>query len=118
MKTLSKLWSDEAGFIISAELVLVATVAVLAMVVGLAEVSSAVNQELEDVGSAVGTMQQSFYVNGIESYGKGGTVGSGFEDHKDTCDGQFDLISTDPVSEAGHGYPNCNDVYASEGEDY
>jgi len=70
MKTLKLLWSDDAGFIISAELVLVATVAVLAMVVGQAEVGSAVNQELEDVGSAVGAVQQSYYYSGVESRGK------------------------------------------------
>jgi hypothetical protein len=38
--------NDEAGFIISAELVLVSTIAVLAMVVGLSEVALNVNNEL------------------------------------------------------------------------
>jgi hypothetical protein len=60
MKTLTcNLYADEAGFIISSELILVATITVLAMVVGLAEVRSAVSEELEDVGSAIGAMQQS-----------------------------------------------------------
>ena len=54
------LWNDEAGFIVSAELVLIATIAVLAMVVGLSEVANALNQELEDVASAFGSVNQSF----------------------------------------------------------
>ena len=37
--TFAKLANDEAGFIVSAELVLVATIAVLAMVVGLSELA-------------------------------------------------------------------------------
>lgn len=45
---LACLWADENGFLISAELVLVATIVGLGMVVGLAEVSSAVNNELHD----------------------------------------------------------------------
>lgn len=47
-KLLACLWADENGFIISAELVLVATIVGLGMVVGLAEISSAVNHELHD----------------------------------------------------------------------
>ena len=33
-----KLWNDEAGFVVSAELVLIATILVLGMIVGLSEV--------------------------------------------------------------------------------
>ena len=40
---LNQLWNDEAGFVISAELVLVLTIAVLAMIVGLSEAAVAVN---------------------------------------------------------------------------
>ena len=56
----TNLINDEAGFIISAELVIVATVAVLAMLVGLSEVSSNINNELEDIGSAFGSLNQSY----------------------------------------------------------
>lgn len=92
MTTLNTLLRDENGFMISAELVIVATIAVIAMAVGLSEISFSVNNELEDVGSAVGTMNQSFYTNGIQSRGKGGTAGSGFVDRVDDCDSQFDVI--------------------------
>lgn len=54
------LWQDEAGFVISAELALVSTIATLGMVTGLAEASNSVHHELQDVGSAVGILDQSF----------------------------------------------------------
>ena len=54
------LWQDEAGFIVSAELALVSTIATLGMVTGLAEASNNVHNELHDVGSAVGSLDQSF----------------------------------------------------------
>lgn len=54
------LWQDEAGFVVSAELALVSTIATLGMVTGLAEASNSVHHELHDVGSAVGSLDQSF----------------------------------------------------------
>ena len=54
------LWQDEAGFVVSAELALVSTIATLGMVTGLAEASNSVHNELHDVGSAVGSLDQSF----------------------------------------------------------
>ena len=102
MKTLTyKLYADEAGFIISSELILVATITVLAMVVGLAEVRSAVSEELEDVGSAVGAMQQSYWYEGLTSRGKAAVSGSVFEDEQDYCDSQYDIRRTRPVNENG-----------------
>ncbi len=53
MKTpVEKLLRDEHGFIISAELILIATILCLGMIVGLTEVSSAVSRELIDVANA------------------------------------------------------------------
>ena len=65
MKLLRKLWNDEAGFIISAELVLVATIVVIAMIVGLVCVRNQVVQELIDVGLAIGNINQSYAYGGI-----------------------------------------------------
>lgn len=61
---LTKLMNDEAGFIVSAELVLIATVGVLALAVGLSEVAANINNELLDVGRAFGSINQSFNING------------------------------------------------------
>ena len=42
-------WADEAGFLLSAELVLILTLGAIAMVVGLNAVAKSVVQELNDV---------------------------------------------------------------------
>lgn len=92
LKLAAMLWKDDAGFIISAELILVSTIVVLGMVVGLSEVSNAVNQELEDVASAFGSVNQSYRYSGVFSSGKGALGGSSFNDHADACDGQWDIV--------------------------
>ncbi len=97
---LTRLMNEEAGFIISAELVLVATIAILAMVVGLSEVSLNVSHELEDVGSALGSVNQSYHVNGLVGH-MGRAGGSCFVDTMDFCDGAGDIGSnTNPTGEA------------------
>jgi Flp pilus assembly pilin Flp len=83
----ARLIADESGFIVSAELILIATIGVLAMVVGLSEVAMNVNNELEDVASAFGAMNQSFGVNGMNGHG-GQNNGGSFGDKTDFCDGQ------------------------------
>ncbi len=96
---LKKFWNDEAGVIISAELVLVLTVAVLAMVVGLSEVAVAVNTELNDVSNAFGALNQSYSYTGFQSVCngkmKGATGGGCFVDSIDDCDTNTtcDLVS-------------------------
>ena len=57
---MTQLFNDEAGFVVSAELVLISTITVLALVAGLAELSAAINQELEDVATAFGSINQSY----------------------------------------------------------
>lgn len=90
MTTFTKLLNDEAGFIVSAELVLISTIAVLGLVVGLSEVSINVNNELEDVGSAFSAMRQDFSVQCTSGH-KGSKSGSSFEDGCDFCAGQNDI---------------------------
>ena len=96
---LKNLWNDESGVIISAELVLVMTIAVLAMVVGLGEVAVAVNTELNDVSNAFGSLNQSFCVTGFQSICNGkhksSYGGSSFNDTVDDCDTNTtcDLVS-------------------------
>ena len=91
---------DEAGFILSAELVLISTIGVLSMVVGLSEVSIAINQELEDVASAFGAMNQSFRYQGLTGHG-GTNNGTNFQDSVDFCDGA-NIASTAPSAEGGN----------------
>ena len=90
MNLMKALYHDDAGFIVSAELILVSTIVVIGLIVGLAEVASGINQELEDVGSAFGSINQTYYYAGFTGH-KGKVAGSKFHDFKDECDSQFDI---------------------------
>jgi hypothetical protein len=93
MKSLATLlMQDECGFIVSAELVLIATVGVLSMIVGLSEVALNINNELEDVASAFGSVNQSFMSKGSSGHGANSEGGS-FGDNGDHCDGANDIQS-------------------------
>jgi len=92
--------NDDAGFIVSAELVLIATIGVLSLVVGLSEVAYGVNQELEDVGAAFGSLNQAYAYNGVTGH-KGSAAGSHFNDTKDFCDSEADIVcNVYPTGEA------------------
>ncbi|MDA1014993.1 MAG: branched-chain amino acid aminotransferase [Planctomycetota bacterium] len=103
MHMLAKLYNDEAGFIVSSELILIATIGVLALVVGLSEVSSAVNQELEDVASAFGAVNQSYSFSGLYGH-TGNNEGSKYRDSEDFCDGADDIVGTAATPEGTRGY--------------
>ena len=90
MNMLNALKNDENGFVVSAELVLVGTILVLGMIVGLTELSFNVNQELEDLGSAIGAINQTYYFT-LASGKKGEVVGSRFSDYADECDRACDI---------------------------
>jgi hypothetical protein len=98
--------NDEAGFIISAELVLVATLLVIGVIVGLSEVQHAVNAELNDVADSIGSLNQSYCFSGfskVSQFGQGVkayTRGSIFYDSADECDNNQCAIDCDrPVAE-------------------
>jgi len=95
----TQLLNDENGFVVSAELVLITTIAVLGLVVGLTEVSYSINNELEDVASAFGSMNQSFRTSGLRSCHKSGTSGSRFSDEADLCDGEWDIQAAGAYAE-------------------
>ena len=98
----TRLMNDEAGFIISAELILVSTIAVLAMVVGLSEVAVNVSGELEDVGSAFGSVTQTYHVSGLSGH-MGRTGGSCFNDKIDFCDAAGDIsINNSNIGESNN----------------
>ena len=64
MNVLWRLWRDEGGFVVSTELVLVATILVLSMIVGMKKISSQVLAEMSDVANAIGFLNQSYYYDG------------------------------------------------------
>ena len=95
MKVLQTLWADEAGFIISAELVLVATILVIGMIVGLVVIRNQVVQELVDVGQAIGSLSQSYAFAGTKKLGVGWSDGSGYHDKTDFCQ-SYDVAGKEP----------------------
>ena len=82
---LRKLLRDESGIIISAELIMIMTVGVLATVVGWGAVSSMLVAELEDVGNMIGALDQTWGVSGyIACPNHGYNRPMGFTDHHST----------------------------------
>jgi len=63
----NQFWNDETGFVLSAELVIILTVAVLGIIVGLSYLQTAVVNELSDVGSAISSLNQSYAYTGYYS---------------------------------------------------
>ncbi|MEO2035648.1 MAG: hypothetical protein ABGZ35_26515 [Planctomycetaceae bacterium] len=101
---LNTLWKDEAGVILSAELVLIGTILVIGMIVGLVELQCSVVGELSDLGDAIGNLDQSYVTSGIISYKenyqiKGATAGARFQDFPDECDCNSVVVCADAVAE-------------------
>jgi hypothetical protein len=102
--------NDEAGFIISAELILVSTILVIGLIVGLVELQASILHELNDVGEAFGSLSQSYSYAGVATV-KGGhtitTAGSAFNDTDDVaccdCNQGASLFCQTPVSKEGAG---------------
>ncbi len=93
MQNVNRLWNDEAGFIVSIELVLVSTIAVIGLLAGLTAVRDAVVCELSDVAGAVQDLNQSYTYMGSLGH-SAVTVGSDFVDGLDWCDSPDDEPGT------------------------
>lgn len=85
MKMFQQFWNDENGFVVSTELVLIATVLVLGMIVGLTTLRDQVIAELADVAAAFSNSNQSYSFSGITGHSSS-TSGSIFNDNLDFCD--------------------------------
>jgi len=85
MRTLSSLWNEEAGFIVSAELVLLSSLLVIGLITGIGAVQESVVGEYEDVAGAIRSLDQSYGYNGMHGCVQPGccgfsswTAGSGY----------------------------------------
>lgn len=73
MNTLRRLWTDEVGSVMTAEMVMLGTVAVLATSAGVSVLSTAVSDEVAEMALAVRAFDQSVVVNGYSmTQGSGG----------------------------------------------
>ena len=78
MNLFTKLWRDEAGVLLSAEAVVVGTIAVVGLTTGLTVVAKSVNEELQDVAFAIRSLDQSYSIPAIEGCGAK-TAGSSYQ---------------------------------------
>ena len=76
---------DNRGFVVSIELIFLASIAVIGLVVGLTSVRDAVVSELSDTAGSVQDLNQSFNYNGAAGL-SANTAGSDFEDALDFGD--------------------------------
>lgn len=96
MYFMTRLWNDEAGFLISTELMLVATILVIAMIVGMTEIRNAIIQELGDIAGSIGNINQSYSFSGVT--GHASTIaGSIRTDARDYCDIPVDVVNNAPA---------------------
>lgn len=91
---LKRLWNEEVGAIVSAEIMLVATILVIGAIVGLKSVRDSVVTELADVAQALGNVNQSYSYSGASGHHTF-TAGAAFTDNADFCD-------TAALSDAGN----------------
>jgi len=84
--TINRLWSEQTGAVVSAEVMLAATILVLGVIAGLKSVRDSVVTELADVGQAFANVNQSYCYSGTSGH-CAKTGGGEFRDQQDFCDG-------------------------------
>jgi hypothetical protein len=77
MRLIQQLWSDENGILLSAEAVVVGTVAVVGLTAGLSVVAKSVNEELQDMAYAIRSLDQSYSIPAQDGCGAH-TAGSSY----------------------------------------
>ncbi len=92
MNLMRQLWQDEAGVIVSTEIILVLMILVFGLIAGMVSLRDAVTQELADTGLMVNELNQSYSFTGNQNTaGAAGvnaqTPSSVFADNTDINDG-------------------------------
>ncbi len=82
---LKAILKDEAGFVVSTELVLIATILVIGLIVGQTTLRDQVVTELADVADAVSAIDQSYQFSDVTGHASS-TAGTVFDDQADFCD--------------------------------
>ena len=82
---LIRLWSDESGAILSAEIMLIGSILVIGVIAGLSSLRDSVVTELADVAQALANVSQSYSFSGVTGHHTFSGGGS-FYDQLDFCD--------------------------------
>lgn len=98
-KVLSRLWSDDAGFVVSTELVLVATILVVGVTIGQATLRDAVISELADTADMINNINQSYSYSSVTGHSSS-VAGSSMNDVEDFCETGTDGAQTGNASGA------------------
>lgn len=101
MNLMTRFWNDEAGFVVSSELVLLATIVVLGLVTGMSSIRNGVVQELGDLSDAFGVISQDYTFSGVSGHASS-TAGSFYTDNDDFCDDD-DSVDADDAEPACMG---------------
>ncbi|MBL8829844.1 MAG: hypothetical protein JNM18_22890 [Planctomycetaceae bacterium] len=80
MRTLNRLWNEQDGAIVSAEIMLVGTLLVIGVIVGLKSVRDSVVTELADIAQALDNTSQSYWYGGSQN-AYGGTSAASYSDN-------------------------------------
>jgi len=112
----TRLLRDESGLVITAELIMIITIAVISLTAGWGAVSAMLAEELEDVANSVGSLDQSYNYRGISAPGHASCSGSGFNDSRNTVNvstsSNFNAQANFDVSVAGGGFAQQGFAFA------
>ena len=98
MRSLCVCRADDAGFVVSNELLLIVTIAVIGLIVGFVAFRDAVVQELGDIAAAIGILDQSYRYHGVSDTNGVLTRGGSFADATDAGDLGQSAINVTPGS--------------------
>ena len=101
---LTLLWTDDAGFVVSTELVLASTLLVVGITIGQATLRDAVISEIADTASAINDINQSYSYTSVTGHSSS-VAGSSFTDATDFCD-----PTTNEGSQGTAGQGACIDM--------
>lgn len=119
MSLVKRLWTEDAGFVISTEAIIILTMLICAAVVGWQSVREALVAELADIGDAIAALDQSYSFSGFTGH-SASCSGSFYSDNRDFCDdsdcvgadGAFGrcIVLTPSVKEDGVAVPGGGDA--------
>ncbi len=113
---LSDFLNDDRGMIVSAELMIIMTVGIIALVVGISTVTSALNSEYTDIANALTGLNQSYNVSGhFVGRGRGGYCTTGNAGNYHAYNRGMGFNDTREVFSTGGGTALVAGSYASSG---